>query len=96
MLHTLWPQGPDRTDVICEFFFEPAAIEAPDFDPSDAIGFWNKVNGEDWHVCELSQKGVASRGYSAGRYSAEEHDVHAFDAMVAARYMDALREEVVA
>jgi Rieske 2Fe-2S family protein len=96
MLHTLWPQAPDRTDVICEFFFEPAAIAAPDFDPGDAVGFWNQVNGEDWHVCELSQKGIASRGYSAGRYSAEEHDVHAFDTMIAARYMDALREEVAA
>jgi hypothetical protein len=28
----------------------------------------------------------------AGRYSGEEVDVHAFDVMVAARYMEALRE----
>ena len=37
------------------------------------------------------QKGVGSRGYIAGRYSAEEVDVHAFDPMVADRYMEALR-----
>ncbi len=96
MLHTLWPREPGLTDVICEFFFEPGAIAVPDFDPGDAVGFWDQVNGEDWHVCELSQRGVASRGYSSGRYSAEEHDVHAFDAMVAARYMEGLREEVPA
>jgi Rieske 2Fe-2S family protein len=43
-------------------------------------------------VCELTQKGVRTRGYVPGRYSAEEIDVHAFDVMVAERYMEALRE----
>ena len=96
MLHTLWPREPGLTDVICEFFFEPATIDSPDFDPSDAIDFWNQVNGEDWHVCELAQKGVASSGYTAGRYSSAEADTHAFDSMVAARYMEGLREEATA
>jgi Rieske 2Fe-2S family protein len=92
MLHTLWPRGVDRTDVVCEWFFEPATIAADDFDPSDAIEFWDQVNREDWHVCELTNKGVRTRGYVAGRYSGEEADVHAFDVMVAERYMEALRE----
>jgi phenylpropionate dioxygenase-like ring-hydroxylating dioxygenase large terminal subunit len=92
MLHTLWPRAADRTDVICEWFFEPTTIAAPGFDPSDAIDFWDQVNREDWRVCELTQKGVGSRGYVAGRYSAEEIDVHAFDTMVARRYLEALRE----
>ena len=92
MLHTLWPRSADRTDVVCEWFFEPAPIAAEDFDPSDAIDFWDQVNREDWHVCELTAKGVRNRGYVAGRYSAEEEDVHAFDTMVAGRYVDALRE----
>jgi Rieske 2Fe-2S family protein len=92
MLHTLWPRAVDRTDVVCEWFFEPATIAAEGFDPSDAIEFWDQVNREDWHVCELTAKGVRNRGYVAGRYSAEEVDVHAFDSMVAGRYMEALRE----
>ena len=92
MLHTLWPRAADRTDVVCEWFFEPATIAAEGFDPSDAIEFWDQVNREDWHVCELTAKGVRNRGYVAGRYSAEEVDVHAFDVMVAERYMEALRE----
>ena len=92
MLHTLWPRAADSTEVICEWFFEPATMAADGFDPSDAIEFWDQVNREDWHVCELTQKGVGSRGYVAGRYSAEEIDVHAFDAMVATRYLEALRE----
>jgi Rieske 2Fe-2S family protein len=92
MLHTLWPRAVDRTEVICEWFFEPATMTADGFDPSDAIDFWDQVNREDWHVCELTQKGVRNRGYVAGRYSAEEVDVHEFDVMVARRYLEALRE----
>ena len=91
MLHTLWPREPGLTDVICEWLFEPETIAAPGFDPADAIEFWDQVNREDWHVCELAQKGVGSRGYSAGRYSTHEGDVHAFDVMVAQRYLEAVR-----
>ena len=90
MVHTLWPRESGRTEVRCEWLFEPATAAAPDFDPSDAIDFWDQVNREDWHVCELSQKGMRSRGYTAGRYSTHEGDVHAFDAMVARRYLGAL------
>jgi Rieske 2Fe-2S family protein len=94
MLHTLWPRASDRTEVVCEWYFEPATMAAEGFDPSDAIDFWDQVNREDWHVCELTQKGVRTRGYVPGRYSAEEADVHAFDVMVAERYREALREGV--
>jgi Rieske 2Fe-2S family protein len=91
MVHTLWPREPGRTDVVCEWLFEPETMAAPEFDPSDAIDFWNQVNKEDWHVCELAQKGVGSRGYVAGRYSTHEGDVHTFDKMVANHYLEALR-----
>jgi glycine betaine catabolism A len=92
MLHTLWPREPGRTEVTCEWFFEPRTISRPDFDPADAVAFWDQVNREDWHVCELAQKGMRSHGYSAGRYTTHEGDVHAFDSMVGERYLEALRE----
>jgi glycine betaine catabolism A len=91
MLHTLWPRACDRTEVVCEWYFEPATMAADGFDPSDAIEFWDQVNRQDWHVCELTQQGVRTRGYVPGRYSGEEADVHAFDVMVAERYREALR-----
>jgi Rieske 2Fe-2S family protein len=96
MLHTLWPRSAGHTTVICEWLFEPETIAAEGFDPSDAIDFWDQVNREDWHVCELTQKGTRSRGYTAGRYTTHEADVQEFDRMVAERYMAALRapEEV--
>jgi Rieske 2Fe-2S family protein len=90
MLHTLWPRAVDRTEVTCEWFFEPETMARPDFDPSDAVDFWDTVNRQDWRVCELTQRGVRTKGYTAGRYSADEGDVHAFDSLVAERYMAAL------
>jgi Rieske 2Fe-2S family protein len=91
MLHTLWPRGVDRTEVVCEWFFEPEAIEAPDFDPSDAVEFWDQVNREDWQVCALTQQGMNSRAFVSGRYTTQEDDVHEFDVMIAERYLEALR-----
>ena len=65
MLHTLWPRGAGRTEVVCEWFFEPATMALEGFDPAEAVEFWDTVNRQDWHVCELTQKGVGSRGFSA-------------------------------
>ena len=64
----------------------------PDFDPSDAIEFWDLTNRQDWHVCELQQAGTRSRAYTPGRYSGIEGGVHGFDLMVADRYAN---DEVV-
>ena len=94
MLHTLWPQAPARTEVTCEWFFEAATMAADDFDPADAVEFWDRVNRQDWRVCELTQLGVGARGYTAGRYAGDESDTHAFDLMVAGRYMEALGTKV--
>ena len=60
----------------------------PGFDPSDAIGFWDLTNRQDWHVCELQQRGTRSRSWVAGRYSNQEPSVHAFDLMCVDRYAD--------
>jgi len=89
MLHTLWPRGAGRTEVVCEWFFEPATMAAEGFDPAEAVDFWDTVNRQDWHVCELTQKGVGSRGFSRGRYTANEHTVHLFDRMVCEAYLTA-------
>jgi Rieske 2Fe-2S family protein len=87
MVHTLWPRGAGRTEVVCEWFFEPETMGRPEFDASDAVGFWDTVNRQDWHVCELVQRGIGSRGHRAGRYTATEQTVHAFDQLVAEAYL---------
>ena len=86
LVHRLIPAGPARTKVICELLFEPATMARPDFDPADAIAFWDMTNSQDWHVCELQQRGTRSRSWVAGRYSNLEEGVHSFDQMVADRY----------
>ena len=86
LLHRLVPEGPDRTRVICDWLFEAETIAMPGFDPSDAVAFWDLTNQQDWHVCELQQRGTASSSWVAGRYSNQEASVHAFDRMVADRY----------
>jgi Rieske 2Fe-2S family protein len=86
LVHRLIPDGPARTKVICELLFEPATMARPDFDPSDAIAFWDLTNSQDWHVCELQQRGTGSRSWVAGRYSNLEEGVHSFDQMVGDRY----------
>ena len=71
---------------ICEWLFEEDTIARPDFDPSEPVAFWDLTNQQDWHVCELQQRGTRSRSWIAGRYSNNEASVHAFDQMVADRY----------
>jgi len=79
MVHQLWPQSPERTLLLCDWFFHPDAFERNDFDPDDAIQFWDMVNRQDWHVCELSQQGISSRAYEPGPYSARESIPAAWD-----------------
>jgi glycine betaine catabolism A len=82
MVHTLWPLAPGRTINICEWHFHPDELRRPDFDPKDAVEFWDMTNRQDWHVCELSQQGIASRAYTPGPYSNREDLLYAFDRMI--------------
>lgn len=86
MTHRVVPLAADRTFIACEWFFDPADMAKPGFDPSDAVAFWDLTNRQDWEVCELQQAGTRSRAYTAGRYTGMEAGVHAFDLHVADRY----------
>ena len=79
MVHQLLPQSPERTLIFCNWFFHPEAFERDDFNPEDAIQFWDMINRQDWHVCELSQQGISSRAYEPGPYSARESIPAAWD-----------------
>ncbi|HUR16248.1 MAG TPA: aromatic ring-hydroxylating dioxygenase subunit alpha [Candidatus Limnocylindrales bacterium] len=88
MTHQVWPIDAERSRVVCEWHFDPQVMARADFDPSDAVDFWDLTNRQDWEVCERQQTGTRSRAYVAGRYSLMEDMVHAFDLMVADRYAD--------
>jgi Rieske 2Fe-2S family protein len=68
----LWPHGPDRTRVECRFLFHPDEIEKTNFDPFDAIDFWDLINRQDWTVCERLQAGLKSRVHEFGYYAPME------------------------
>ena len=63
---TLWPHEAGHTTVLCDFLFHPAEIARGDFDPSDAVEFWDLVNRQDWSVCEQVQDGMGSRMFAVG------------------------------
>jgi Rieske 2Fe-2S family protein len=79
MVHYARPLAIDRTAVECAFLFDPQTMQMPHFDPSDAVQFWDTTNRQDWHVNELTQRGLRSRAYTPGPYSNAEGLLHAFD-----------------
>jgi Rieske 2Fe-2S family protein len=79
MFHTLWPDGPSRTRISCEWLFHPDSFSAPGFDADDAVRFWDETNRQDWHICEQSHAGIASRAYVPGPYSPREGIAAAWD-----------------
>ena len=66
VIHTLWPQGPDRSRVVCDWLFDPDVTTMPNFDPMDAVELFDIVNKQDWEVCELAQQGMTSKAYKSG------------------------------
>jgi phenylpropionate dioxygenase-like ring-hydroxylating dioxygenase large terminal subunit len=86
MVHQLWPQSPERTLIVCDWLFHPDAFERKDFNPEDAIEFWDMTNKQDWHVCELSQQGISSRAYVPGPFSSRESIPAAWDEFYLQRF----------
>ncbi len=79
LVHRLERISPNQTRIICEWLFHPEEMSRTGFSPSSAVEFWDITNKQDWHVCELSQKGISSRGYVPGPYSNLESLLAAFD-----------------
>ena len=70
----LEPLAVDRTRVTCSLLFARDAVDASDFDPSDAADFWDLVNRQDWAICESVQRGMSSRAYTHGWFAPMEDD----------------------
>lgn len=69
---TLWPNGPASTRIVCDFLFHLDEMRKAEFDPSDAVDFWDVVNRQDWNVCEGVQLGMNSRAFEFGYYAPME------------------------
>lgn len=66
VIHTIWPEWPDRSRVVCDWLFDPDVMAMPDFDPMDAVELFDIVNKQDWEVCELTQLSMASKAFRSG------------------------------
>jgi glycine betaine catabolism A len=82
---TVWPESAGRTTVVCDFLFHPDEMAKPDFDPGDAVTFWDMVNRQDWLICERVQDGMTSRRFTAGYLAPMEEPSADVGKYVAAR-----------
>lgn len=80
MVHRLQRQAVDCTRVVCEFLFDAHALAAGQVNAQPAIEFWDTTNRQDWHVCELVQRGAQSGALPPGPYGPLETVLPQFDA----------------
>jgi glycine betaine catabolism A len=68
----LWPLDSGHTRIICDFLFDPEEMARPDFDPTDAVEFWDLINRQDWAICQRVQLGMQCRVHEFGYYAPME------------------------
>jgi Rieske 2Fe-2S family protein len=85
IVHTLTPLAPDRSRVTCDWLFDRDVVARPGFDPTDTVEVFDRVNRQDWEVCEWVQAGVRSRAFAAGGvYVPIEQHIRGFNDFVLA------------
>ena len=68
----VWPESAGVTRIRCDFLFHPNELDKADFDPSDAVEFWDLVNQQDWEICESVQRGMQNPVFEHGYYAPME------------------------
>jgi glycine betaine catabolism A len=79
LVHRAQALAIDRTRILCDWYFHPAAMAEPGFDPEPAIAFWDLTNRQDWELCANAYRGVSSIAWEPGPYAELESQVAAFD-----------------
>ena len=82
--NVILPLGPERTLTVFEWYFaEPGSGPAWE-SMQQTIAFSDEIQREDIVICEQVQRGLRSRSYDQGRFSARrENGVHHFQELVA-------------
>lgn len=88
----LYPRAAGQTDITCHFLFEPYELAKAEFDPGDAVDFWDLINRQDWSICESVQRGMSSRVHRFGYYAPMEDSALDIRKYVEARVGSALDE----
>ena len=81
--NVILPLGPDRTLTIFEWFFAEPGSGAGWESMQQTIAFSDEIQQEDIVICEQVQRGLRSRAYDTGRFSAKrENGVYHFQNLV--------------
>ena len=62
----MFPNGPNKTTIVTQYLFAASTVEDDNFDPSEVVDFSEMVAGQDIRVCEIVQRGVASKYFTNG------------------------------
>jgi Rieske 2Fe-2S family protein len=87
MTHLVEPLAPDRSHVVCTWYFPPEAADRPGFDSTYAVEFWDRTNRQDWAACESVQRGMASPHFRPGPLAPAEDAVYSVVTMIARAYL---------
>ncbi|MHC0433105.1 aromatic ring-hydroxylating oxygenase subunit alpha [Streptomyces sp. O3] len=88
ILHRMFPLGPDRTVVECDWLYAPEVV-ASGADLSASVELFHRVNSQDFDACERTQPAMSSRGYrDGGVLVPSEHHIGAFHQWVRERIAD--------
>ena len=80
-----WPVSSTTSRLTVDWLFEESVVEKPGFDPSDTVGFLDRVLKQDYDICEDVQKAIRSRAHGHGVYSTQEHLPYKFNQWVLER-----------
>jgi Rieske 2Fe-2S family protein len=85
ILHRMFPMGPDRTIVECDWLYLPDVVESgADLDAS--VELFDLVNRQDFEACERCQPAMSSRVYAGGGVLVpSEHHIALFHEWVTSR-----------
>jgi choline monooxygenase len=87
------PRGPDRTDVVFDFYFADTASEEARERNRASVEISDRIQREDEAICRSVQRGLTSRAYTAGRLSVRrEGGEHLFHRLLHADLSAGLRE----
>ncbi|MEZ4653885.1 MAG: SRPBCC family protein [Candidatus Eisenbacteria bacterium] len=72
-INRVLPLAPDRTEVHFDYLYEDTGSPEAEARIAADIDYSHRVQQEDVEICELVQRGLSSRAYQRGRFSAKRN-----------------------
>lgn len=81
IIHRIIPISAERSIVICDWLFDPDEMAKTDFDATDAVELFHRVNEQDFDACQWCQENMRSKAYQNGGILVpiEHHVSHFYD-----------------